>query len=148
MYWISTVLTCSYTLLVDKWVGHVHSQAFEDECNEVYKRLSSDSESGDSSVSRRAKIFQDADSSSDTSWVSGHEVSKLESLLYYFGLSGNGRPGPKLVYRTSTDVFTPPTGPEYNLRAMQLLPVYEHDQLSKDNLWNTIREEVRDFLGA
>ena len=99
-------------------------------------------------ASERAKIFQDPYSSSDTSYESVHEVSKLERLLYYFGLGGNGRPGPKLVYRTSADAFTPPAGPDYNLRVMQLLPVYEHSKLSQDNLWNTIRGEVRDLLGA
>jgi hypothetical protein len=31
---------------------------------------------------------------------------------------------------------------------MQLLPVYEHHKLGKDNLWATIRSKVRDFHEA
>jgi hypothetical protein len=53
---------------------------------------------------------------------------------------------PKLVFRASTDVFTPPIGPEHDPRVMQLLGVHEHKKLGQDNLWATIREEVRDLL--
>ena len=114
----------------------------------MYKSSSSGSESGESDASKRARIFQDADSSSDTSYESDYELPKLERLLYYFGLRGNGRLGPKLVYRTSKDVFTPPTGPDYDLRTMQLLTVHEHVKLNEDNLWNKIRGEVRDLVDA
>ncbi|GBE86227.1 hypothetical protein SCP_0901060 [Sparassis crispa] len=69
-----------------------------------------------------------------------------EKHLYYFGLCGNRHLGPKLVFRTSTDVFTPPTGPEHDPRLMQLLGVYNHDKLGQDNLWATIREEVVQLL--
>ena len=37
-------------------------------------------------------------------------VSKLEAPFYYSGLSDN-RARPKLIYRTSKDVFVPPTDP-------------------------------------
>ncbi|KAI0049139.1 hypothetical protein FA95DRAFT_1538795 [Auriscalpium vulgare] len=77
---------------------------------------------------------------------SSHEVPKLEKQLYYFGLRGNRRLGPKLVFRTSTDVFTPPTGPENDARVMQLLGVYDHNKLGQDNLWATIREETVKLL--
>ncbi|KAL6306131.1 hypothetical protein BKA93DRAFT_816510 [Sparassis latifolia] len=69
-----------------------------------------------------------------------------EKHLYYFGLCGNRHLGPKLVFRTSTDVFTPPTGPEHDPRLMQLLGVYNHNKLGQDNLWATIHEEVVQLL--
>ncbi|KAI0041415.1 hypothetical protein FA95DRAFT_1501512 [Auriscalpium vulgare] len=81
-----------------------------------------------------------------TSAESSHEVSTLEKRLYYFGLRGNRRLGPKLVFRTSTDVFTPPTGPENDARPMQLLGVYYHNKLGQNNLWATIREAAVELL--
>ncbi|KAG9006378.1 hypothetical protein FRB94_000842 [Tulasnella sp. JGI-2019a] len=81
-----------------------------------------------------------------TSVDSSHEVSKLEKHLYYFGLRGNRLLGPKLVFRTVEDVFTPPTGPEHDSRVMQLLPVYDHRKLGQNNLWATIHKEVVKLL--
>ena len=83
-----------------------------------------------------------------TSPESLHEVPKLEKHLYYFGIRGNRRLGPKLIFRTSTDVFTPPTGPEHDPRVVQLLPVYFHEKLGKNNLWAAILKEVCDLIGA
>ena len=140
------ILTRSYTLLVDYWDEHVHSPAFDEECNAQSKRLSYSSRSSD--ASERITLWQDDDSSSMTFVESSHEVPKLEKHLYYFGLRGNRHLGPKLVFRTSTDVFTPPTGPEHDPRVMQLLGVYDHNKLGQDNLWATIREEVRHLLEA
>ena len=37
---------------------------------------------------------------------------------------------------------------EHDPRVMQLLGVYDHNRLGQDNLWATIREEVRDILEA
>ena len=37
-------------------------------------------------------------------------------------------------------------GPEQDTRRMRLLPVYEHQKLSKNNLWAIIRSKVRDLL--
>ncbi|KAG5342634.1 hypothetical protein C0989_012139 [Termitomyces sp. Mn162] len=89
----------------------------------------------------------DDDGSSLTSVESFHHVvSKLEAYLYYFGIRGPGHWGPKLIYRTSKDVFTPPSGPEQDARIMQLLPVYHHDKLGQDDLWSTIRDEVVKLL--
>jgi hypothetical protein len=88
----------------------------------VSRRLSSSSGSIDSS--ERIKLFRDDDSSSETSVESLHEVPKLEKLFYYFGLRGDGDLGPKLVYRTSTDI------------------------LGQNKIWATIREKVRDLLEA
>jgi hypothetical protein len=53
-----------------------------------------------------------------------------------------------LIFRTSSDVFTAPSGSGRDRRVMWLRPVYEHDQLGKDDLWANIRYEVRDLLKA
>ncbi|KAF6748456.1 hypothetical protein DFP72DRAFT_1074348 [Ephemerocybe angulata] len=69
----------------------------------------------------------------------------LRRDLYYFGVSSGGR-GPKLVYRTSTDVFQGPTGPHNRTRTTQLLPVSGHSKLSNSDLWNTILKETVKIL--
>ena len=81
----------------------------------------------------------------DSSSLSPHDVSKVEAYLYYYGIRGSICWGPKLVFRTSKDVFPVP-GPEEYARSMRLLPVYEHQELSKDNLWATIRSKVCDLF--
>jgi hypothetical protein len=80
--------------------------------------------------------------------LSSHIVPKLKVNLYYFGIRGHRHRGPKLIYRTSKDVFTLPFGPEQDPRIMQLLPIYYHDKLGQDKLWATICDEVRDLLEA
>ncbi|KAF8273832.1 hypothetical protein EI94DRAFT_1769038 [Lactarius quietus] len=75
-----------------------------------------------------------------------HIVPKLEAHLYYFGIRGPRQRGPKLIYRSSRDSFTPPSGPGQDTRVMQLLPVYHHDKLGQDNLWAAIRDEVVKLL--
>ena len=92
--------------------------------------------------------FWENDSSYSVSSVgsSPYDVSKLEASLYYFGIRGTGRLGPKLIYRTSKDVYTPPPGQGNDPRAMQLQPVYEHHKLGKNDLWAIIRSQVRDVL--
>ena len=84
------------------------------------------------------------DDSSLLSFVdtSSHAVSKLEADLYYRGIRGQNRLGPKLIYRSSKDVFTPPSEPERYFRTMELLPATHHDKLGQNNLWETIRSKV------
>jgi ubiquitin len=113
----------------------------KESCIEVSSRRSS---SSDSSV--RHKLFQDDDASSDTSVASS--VPKLDKHFFYFDIRGDGRLGPKLIYRTSKEKFTPPTGPENDPRPIRLLQVEDHAQLGKDNLWATVRDKVRDLLEA
>jgi hypothetical protein len=138
-YWVSSILTRSYTLLVDYWYDYVHSEAFDKECNAQSKRRLSSSSSSDSS--ERIRLWEDDDSSSMTSMESPYEVPKL------------------IFFRTSMDVFTPFTGPEYDPRIimwpwaprsciMQLLGVHDHNKLGQENLWATICEKVRDLLEA
>lgn len=128
-------------LLAFDWDAHVHSEAFDREC------LSARSTSSRSSASEHLRLWDDDNPSSFISVDSTtHGVPKLEAHLYYYGIRGKRQLGPKLTYRTSTDVFTPPSGPVQDLRMMQLLPVYEHPKLGKNSLWATIRHEVYDFL--
>ena len=79
---------------------------------------------------------------------SDHGVPKLEAYLYYFGLRGLKRQGPKLIFRTSKDIFKEPSGPGQDVRRMKLLPVYEehHDKLGKNGIWAIIRSNVRHDL--
>ncbi|KAI0028686.1 hypothetical protein K488DRAFT_89481 [Vararia minispora EC-137] len=137
-----------YVLLVFlsvNWDAHVHSEAFDRECDAQSKRLSTSSSGSNSS--EHLKLWDHDDASSLTFVDStSHGVPKLEAYLYYFGIRGRRQLGPKLIYRTSTDVFTPPSGPAQNLRMMQLLPVYEHAKLGENNLWATIRHETVGIL--
>jgi hypothetical protein len=127
----------TYTFLVDdRWERHVQTQTFDEECARCISKGSlSDNTDPD-----------DDDSSVSSVESSRYEVSKLEAHFYYFGLRGRRRRGPKLIFRTSKDVFPASTGPEQDFRLMRLLPVYEHDKLGNADLWATIRSEVRDVL--
>lgn len=140
---VFSILTRPFTLLVDNWERHVHSPAFDDECRARSKRLSSNYNDSDHSPERSNLWEEDDYSSVETS---DHSISKLEAYLYYFGIRGRRRRGPKLIYRVSKDVFTPPSGPEQDNRVMQVLPVHNHDALGKDDLWHSIRSEVVGLL--
>ncbi|KAJ3769869.1 hypothetical protein FB446DRAFT_810223 [Lentinula raphanica] len=74
-----------------------------------------------------------------------HGVPKLQAYMYYNGVRG-GKCGPKLIYKTSTDVLPYPTGPFQFFRLIQLLTVHEHAKLSKDNLWSKIRDQTVQLL--
>ncbi|KAI0706809.1 hypothetical protein C8T65DRAFT_740514 [Cerioporus squamosus] len=85
--------------------------------------------------------------SSDTSLASSvHDIPEFEKQCYYFDIRGEGCLGPKLIYRTSKDIFTPPTGPENYTRPIRLLQVDDHAQLDKDDLWSTVRDKVGELL--
>lgn len=73
-----------------------------------------------------------------------HDVSELEKRYYYFDIRGDDRLGPKLIFRTSKETFTPPTGPENDPRPIRLIQVDDHAQLGKDDLWAIVRDKVRD----
>ncbi|KAM5542184.1 hypothetical protein V8D89_004057 [Ganoderma adspersum] len=119
---------------------HAHSPAFDDECA-VYSRgpLSNDSASS---------LGEKEDDSSSDSYaeLSRYDVPELEACFYYFGIRGSRRRGPKLIFRTSKDVFTAPSDPLQEPRLVQLLPVYEHDKLDKNDLWAAIRSKVVGLL--
>ncbi|KAJ3821936.1 hypothetical protein F5880DRAFT_1485141 [Lentinula raphanica] len=74
-----------------------------------------------------------------------HAVSNYEANFYYHGLHGEGNLGPKLLYRSSTDVFSPPSK-ELPPRTTQLLTVHEHPRLA--NLWRKILHQAVQLLDA
>lgn len=142
-----SLLTCSHVLLDEKRDGRVRSLAFEEQYTTVIDRHSTSS--AGSNDSAHHKLFEEHDGHSDTSAVfSDHDVSKEEQHLFYFNIRGDGRLGPKLIYRTSRNKFTPPNGPENEARPIRLLEVESHAQLGKDNLWATVRDQVRDLPKA
>jgi len=126
---------------------YVHSPAFDKECAVYSKGIGQDSPA-DSTSSYSSDLWEKDDSSVPSVESSPYVVSKIEAHLYYFGIRGPRCWGPKLIFRTSKDVFTVPSGPEQDPRCMQLRPVYEHHKLSKDDLWATIRSKVCNFLEA
>jgi hypothetical protein len=139
-----------YIFLVDTLELHVHSPAFDEECAVYSKGIVKGPpfDDGDSDYSSDHSSLWEKDSSVSSVESSRYYVSKLEAYLYYFGIRGPRRRGPKLIFRTSKDVFTAPSGPEQDPRLMWLRPVYEHHKLGKDDLWATIRSKVRDLLDA
>ena len=150
LYWSCFILTCSYTRLVDNSLElHVYSTAFDRECAAYSRSKSSDTSDTDDSYGLGS--LWDANSDTSTVEASPYDVSIIEAYLYYFGLRGIKRRGPKLIFRTSKDIFKEPSGPGQDVRRMQLLPVYEehHDKLGKNDLWDIIRSKVRrDLLEA
>ena len=145
-----SILTYSSPLLADDTLDlHVLSPAFDKQCAAYAKEISSgplsDHRDPDYS-SDYSNLWEDSDVPSAES--SCYDVPKLEAHLYYFGIRGPRRRGPKLIFRTSKDVFTAPSGPEQNPRLMRLLPVYEHQKLCENNVWATIRSNVRSIPKA
>ncbi|TCD60963.1 hypothetical protein EIP91_009244 [Steccherinum ochraceum] len=124
------------------WEAFVQTPAFEQQCIETANRISPSSSSSSNSAERSPWDFDD-DTSSISSIQSRHEVSNIEKHLYYVGISGSDRLGPKLVFRTSKDVFTPPAGPEHTARNMQILGVHSHPRLSQETWAMVLREMVK-----
>ena len=132
----------------------VQSSAFDHQCN-MYsqdlmysKGLSSNGSESDYYSFDHSNFHEDGTSSVASIESSHYEVSKLEAYLYYFDIwaeSGDRLWGPKLIFPTSKDVFTPPSAGQ-DIHLMQLLPVYEHDELGKDGLRATIQSKVCDLL--
>jgi hypothetical protein len=133
-----------YISLGIDWDAYVISEAFGRECEAQSKRFSSSSGSFESSEHYR--LWDKDDTSSMTSDSSTHAIPKIEAYLYYYGLCGDRRLGPKLIYRTSTDIYKGPSEPEQDPRKIQLLTTHKHAKLDEHDLWPTIREEVRVFL--
>ncbi|KAG8771551.1 hypothetical protein FRC19_003842 [Serendipita sp. 401] len=127
---------------------YVHSSAFDNECALYSKGSPSNDSDSDCYSPNHNNLWENEDDSSSTSSdeSSRYDVPKLEAYLYYFGIRGPRHQGPKLIFRTSKDVFTPPSGPEQHPRLMKLLPVYEHNELGRDDLWTTIRSKVVELL--
>lgn len=130
--------------------SYVYTPAFDKECAIYSKHMVASVPLPDDLdipyLPYRCSLWEN-DSDSESSSISSiesspHEVPKFEAYLYYTGLRGSRDRGPKLIFRTSKDVFKGPLGPENYVRHMQLQPVYEHHILSKDNMWPIIRSQV------
>lgn len=70
-----------------------------------------------------------------------YDVPKLEAKYYYAGLCRNGS-GPKLIYRTSSDVFD--IGGAYK-RRVNLVTVPGNFDFGPKATWEMIRNKVRRF---
>lgn len=112
------------------------------------KQIDKDSVSndGDSGYVSDHSLMEDDSGSTFSSGSSvessRYAVSNLEARFYYSGLRGPKRRGPKLIFRTSKDAFTPPSWSDEYPRLKQVLPVNEHQKLGKNNLWATVRTNV------
>ena len=126
--------------------AYVLTKEFDEECNRDAHRLRAQEEVSDATWSPPS-------TSISVMGASPHEVDPLEARFYYYGVSFKLRPngrgivrsGPKLVYRTSKDVWVPPTEEDHGRpREMRLADVPEDHLLSQDPaLWDRIRNQVR-----
>ncbi len=87
----------------------------------------------------------DYDDYDSRSKVAPYEVSPAEARLYYAGIGPKGR-GPKLIYRTSSDIFEEPSGPEAYRRLMKAITVPNDHKFSKDRQWDRVRDKVCPLL--
>ncbi|KAJ1306713.1 hypothetical protein OPQ81_007703 [Rhizoctonia solani] len=132
---------------VNKWDQHIHPPAFDNERRKQSGCPSSGTSGSGHSSTHSELSEKEVNFSSPSSLGSTcHVIPNLEAHLYYFGICGHRHGGPKLIFRSSKDVFTLTLGPEQYPRMMQLLPVYHHNKLAQDNLWQTIRSEVVKLL--
>lgn len=67
---------------------------------------------------------------------------EIESFGYYGGLGERNRGGPKLIYRTSKDLFREVVGPYSYYRTMKMREVPEDHEIGKGGLWDRIRDRV------
>ena len=91
---------------------------------------------------------EDSFRSSDDSVSSAttpYEVPKIEANLYYAGVGPKGR-GPKLIYRTSDDIFEEPSGPEAYRRLMRIVAVPDSHEFGHNGMWDAVRDQVRGLL--
>ncbi|TDL16721.1 hypothetical protein BD410DRAFT_816673 [Rickenella mellea] len=126
------------------WDQHVHSEAFNRDCDAQSRHLLSGSCGFE--PSEHVNLWDSDDSSFTSVDTSDHYVPKLEAFLYFHGLRGKRKLGPKLIYRTSKDTFSPPSGPSQDVRMMELLTVHKHAKLGQNNLWATIHDKTVELL--
>ena len=70
-----------------------------------------------------------------------YDVPELEAETYYAGVGPYGY-GPKLIYRTSDDVFKEPTGIYPRRRLMRVVPVPDSHDFGPNVTWDAIRDQV------
>ncbi|KAI0338594.1 hypothetical protein BDW22DRAFT_1432394 [Trametopsis cervina] len=71
-----------------------------------------------------------------------YELSDFEANFYYAGVRSKGR-GPKLVYRTSSNKFEEPSGPEEYSRSMRVLFVSDSFNFGQNGSWDGVRDKAR-----
>ncbi|KAG8985958.1 hypothetical protein FRB94_003252 [Tulasnella sp. JGI-2019a] len=122
---------------------YVWTADFDHECHEKALTFAANSSSEDASSSEDKNLWSSDDSvsSATTAEPSLYEVPKLEANLYYAGVGPKGR-GPKLIYRTSDDIFKPPSGPEAYKRLMRVITVPDAYKFTSGVMWDQIRDQV------
>ncbi|KAI0667645.1 hypothetical protein C8Q78DRAFT_1071745 [Trametes maxima] len=121
---------------------YVRTADFDKECREKALQLAtSSSDEGASSEDENLWSSDDSVSSATTVESSPYDVSKIEANLYYAGVGPKGR-GPKLIYRTSEDVFEEPSGPEAYKRLMRVIAVPDTHKFGPNGTWDAIRDQV------
>jgi hypothetical protein len=126
---------------------YVKTADFDDECHKK-ALIFANSSSGEGGSSEGEDDFWSSDgsvSSATTAELSPHDVPILEANLYYAGVGPKGR-GPKLIYRTSDDVFETPSGPEAYKRLMRVIAVPDTYEFGSGVTWDAIRDRVRGLL--
>ena len=125
---------------------YVRTADFDDECYEkALKHANSSSGEGGSSGDEDLWSIGDSVSSATIVEPSPYDVPKLEANIYYAGVGPKGR-GPKLIYRTSQDVFEEPSGPEAYKRLMRVIAVPDTHEFGPNITWDAIRDQVRGLL--
>lgn len=125
---------------LDEYVG---TAEIDHECHEkASKRAASSSDEGGSSEEESLWSSDDSVSSAPTVEPSPYDVPRLEANLYYAGVGPKGR-GPKLIYRTSEDVFDEPSGAEAYKRLMRVVAVPDTRDFGPNVTWDAIRDQVR-----
>ncbi|KAJ3724143.1 hypothetical protein DFJ43DRAFT_1226334 [Lentinula guzmanii] len=117
---------------------YVRTAGFDNQCHEKARMLAFLS---GSSEDDNLWSSDDSVSSATTAEPSAHEVPKLEANLYYAGVGPKER-GPKLIYRTSEDVFEAPSGPEAYKRVMRIIAVPDTHEFGSKVSWDAIRDQV------
>ncbi|CAE6389034.1 unnamed protein product [Rhizoctonia solani] len=121
---------------------YVRTADFDNECYEkALKHVNSFSDGGGIVEDEDLWFSDDGDSSAATVELSPYDVPKLEANLYYAGVGPKGR-GPKLIYRTSEDVFEVPSGPEAYKRLMRVIAVPDTHEFGLNVTWDAIRDQV------
>ncbi|EAU89050.1 hypothetical protein CC1G_10019 [Coprinopsis cinerea okayama7 len=120
---------------------YVRTADFDNECHKKARILANSSSEEGSSSGDDLCPSDDSVSSATTSSSCPYDVSKLEALLYYAGLGPKGH-GPKLIYRTSDDVFEAPSGPEAYNRLMRIVAVPDTFEFGTDVTWDKVRDQV------
>ncbi|EIN09192.1 hypothetical protein PUNSTDRAFT_67532, partial [Punctularia strigosozonata HHB-11173 SS5] len=120
---------------------YVQTAEFDNECHEKALILANSSSDEGSNSEDDLWFSDDSVSSATIAEPSPYDVPKIEAHLYYAGLGPKGR-GPKLIYRTSEDVFEAPSGPEAYTRLMRIVAVPDTFELGTDVTWDKVRDQV------